>query len=64
MIRKIHKGYRIACIAFGKRKVHTVLLLLITGLFIIAYQNGFDVAGTQNDIKHYIETGAELLKSK
>lgn len=43
MFRKIKKVYRIACIAIGKKKVNTILLVISLACLYIGYQNHFDI---------------------
>lgn len=50
MIHTIRKGYRIACIAFGRRRVQRVILLIGLSVLVIAYQNRFEISEIVADI--------------
>ena len=50
MIRAIRKGYRIACIAFGRRRVQKIILLISLGALMIIYQNQFEIPEIVEDI--------------
>ncbi len=50
MIRTIRRGYRIACIAFGRRRVQRGVLLIILSVLVIAYQKQFEIPEIVEDI--------------
>lgn len=56
MYRKIKKVYRIACIAIGKKKVNTILLVAGLACFYAGYQNHFDIQKTMADVFQVVAT--------
>lgn len=61
MLRNIHKAYRIACIAFGKRRVRMVVLAVFCLLAAVLYQNHFDISKTMEDLQNYFVSAQSWL---
>lgn len=55
MIRTIRKTYRIACIAFGRRRIQRLVLLTGLGILVIAYQNQFEISEIAADIMQILK---------